>query len=122
MQPRTAIPTAILGVAGTKRTEARTNTAVQVTQVKAHRKAVPAAGDRRKRAAAHRPSAAATAEAGDPSRRVLVVRQAWAVGVAGGVVIVAVVVVDETEVQTTNEARVLVTCGGAAPYSRSFGE
>ncbi len=43
-------------------------------------------------------------------------------GVAGGVVIVAVVVVDETEVQTANEARVLVTCGGAAPYSRSFGE
>src|SRR5580704_3942103 len=48
-----------------------------VTQAKAHIRAtrLPAAGDRRRKVADHRPSAAA-AEAGDPGRRVLAARQA----------------------------------------------
>src|SRR5450432_33951 len=103
MRPRTVIPTATPGAVGTRRAEVRTNphrvtriplvrrNPVPVTQAKAprvtrdRRAALPApvAGGRRTRAADHRLSAEVVAEAGNPGRTVLVVRQAGAVVVAG---------------------------------------
>jgi hypothetical protein len=72
MRQRTATPTATPGAVGSKRAELRT-----LPRNPAHR-----AGDSKKKAAVHRPSAV-EAEAGNPDRRVLVVRQAEAAVVAG---------------------------------------
>src|SRR5882724_10807496 len=114
MRPRTATSTATPAAAGA---EIRTIPRNQVTRAKArqitrtvHRSPArrvtrtvarnPArqAGDSRKRAADHQPLAEAAAEAGDPGRRALGVRRAWAVVVAGAVAVAReAVVVDKTQ-------------------------
>jgi hypothetical protein len=81
MRPRTATPTRTLGTVGTRRAVVRTNPP-QVIRTVPRNPAHPA-GDRRKRAGAHRPSVEAAAVVGDRGRRALVVRQAGAAVVAG---------------------------------------
>jgi hypothetical protein len=117
MRRRTAKPIAIPAAVGVRKMEVRPITPIlrnpaRVTRTRANRGAVQvvrAAGDRRRRAAGHQLSIA-EAEAGNPGRKVLVVRQAWAVGVAGAAV--EAVVGDEPNFATANEIelKVLVNC------------